>query len=335
MDYRNRDAFHMNYRDRETHTMNYRGREDAPPDFRGRGPFDLDLRNRDGSHSHFRTREMPEQDYRGREQPYSDFRKRDMPDMDLRGMGTADLDFRNRDSSHSNFRNRPKSQADQDFRGRDVPPTLDFTDREMPAVNPDGVDYQQSQPAASVTDREGKIEEAAHGTRERSSFAPKEKFSHSEPRTGEEESQEQNPETESSEEFQSSCGPPPVLQDQDKPPQAFASNQEFSVGEQQAPETSGLVPKEKGDLDFLGRQDTDYRGIEYRDVDHRLPGSQLFDYEHGKAFAEGKSSKDSQPDLQVCDLLESLCLISMCAKLFGADELFCLANSFGSWFSVP
>ncbi|XP_077182144.1 RNA-binding protein 6 [Paroedura picta] len=298
MDYRNRDAFHMNYRDRESHTMNYRGREDAPSDFRGRGPFDLDLRNRDGSHSHFRTREMSEQDYRGRDQPYSDFRKRDMPDMDLRGMGTADLDFRNRDSSHSNFRNRPKSQADQDFRGRDVPPSLDFTDREMPVVDPDGVAYQQSQPAVSVTDRESRIEEVVHIIRERSSFAPKEKFSHSEPRTGEEESQQQNPETESSQEFQSSCGPLPVLQDQDNPPQAFASNQEFSVGEQQTPETSGLVPKEKGDLDFLGRQDTDYRGIEYRDVDHRLPGSQLFDYEHGKSFAEGKSSKDSQPDLQ-------------------------------------
>lgn len=308
MEYRNRDAFHMNYRDRETLTMNYRGREDAPSDFRGRGPFDLDLRNRDGSHSHFRAREMLEQDYRCREQPYSDFRKRDMPDMDLRGMGTADLDFRNRDASHSNFRNRPKSQADQDFRGRDVPPTLDFTDRELPAVDPDDVGYQQSQHAVSVTDREGKIEEAVHLIRERSSFAPKEKFSHSEPRTGEEESQEQNPETESSQEFQSSGAPLPVLQDQDNPPQAFASNQELSVGEQQTPETSGLVPKEKGDLDFLGRQDTDYRGIEYRDVDHRLPGSQLFDYEHGKAFAEGKSSKDSQPDLQVCDLLESMCL---------------------------
>ncbi|XP_048347528.1 RNA-binding protein 6 isoform X2 [Sphaerodactylus townsendi] len=298
MDYRNRDAYHMNYRDRETHTMPYRGREDAPSDFRGRGPFDLDLRNRDGCHSHFRTREMPEQDYRGREQPYSDFRKRDMPDMDMRGMGTADLDFRNRDASHSNFRNRQKSQADQDFRGRDVPPTLDFTDRETPAADPDGVDYQQSQPTIPVTDREGKIEEAVHVIRKRSSLAPKEKFSHSEPRTGGEVSQEQNLKTESSQELQSSCGPLPVLQDQDNPPQAFASNQELSTDEQKTPETSVLVPKEKGDLDFLGRQDTDYRGIEYRDVDHRLPGSQLFDYEHGKAFAEGKSGKDSQPDLQ-------------------------------------
>ncbi|XP_028574465.2 RNA-binding protein 6 isoform X1 [Podarcis muralis] len=299
MDYRNRDSFRMNYRDREAHNMSYRGRDDAPSDFRARGTFDLDFRNRDGSHPHFRARDMPEQDYRGREQPYSEFRKREMPDMDLRSVGAADLDFRDRDVPHSNFRNRPKSQTDQDFRGRDVPPPVDFADRDVPSVDPNLVDYQHSLSTVPPTDRECEVDEAGLAARERSSFSVQSKeFPHSEPRAREEESQRQKPETDSSVDFQSSCGPLPTLQDQDKPSQAFVSNQEFPAGEQQVSEPSALGLKEKSDLDFLGRQDTDYRGIEYRDVDHRLPGSQMFDYEHGKSFAEGKSSKDSQPDLQ-------------------------------------
>ncbi|XP_061473769.1 RNA-binding protein 6 isoform X2 [Rhineura floridana] len=299
LDYRNRDAFRMNYREREAHTMNYRGRDDAPSDFRARGTFDLDFRNRDGSHPHFRARDMSEQDYRGREQPYSEFRKREMPDTDLRGMSAPDLDFRDRDVPHSNFRNRPKSQTDQDFRGRDVQPPLDFADRDVPSVDPKVVDYQHSHSTVPATDRKCEIEEAVLAIRKRSSFGVQSKeFPHSEPRAKEEESQEQKPETDSSEEFQNSCGPLPTVNNQDKPPQTFLSNQEFSAGEQQVSESSALGLKEKGDLDFLGRQDTDYRGIEYRDVDHRLPGSQLFEYEHGKSFAEGKSSKDSQQDLQ-------------------------------------
>nr|XP_020644996.1 RNA-binding protein 6 isoform X1 [Pogona vitticeps] len=296
MDFRSRDAFRMNYRDREAHAMNYRGRDDASADFRGRGAFDLDFRNRDGSHPHFRTREVPEQEYRGREQPYPDFRKRDMPDVDLRGMGATDLDFRDRDVLHPNFRNRPKSQADQDFRGRDVPPSLDFTDREVPPVDQNVVDIQPNQSTASLPDRECKTEEVI---REKCSLGNQnEEFPHSEPRAREEESQGPNIEAKSSVEFQNSCGPLPSLQDQEKPPPAFVSNQELSVGEQQVSESSGIGLKEKSDLDFLGRQDTDYRGIEYRDVDHRLPGGQVFDYDHGRPFAEGKSSKDSQPDLQ-------------------------------------
>ncbi|XP_053149785.1 RNA-binding protein 6 isoform X2 [Hemicordylus capensis] len=294
MDYRNRDTFRMNYRDREAHNMNYRDRDDAPSDFRGRGTFDLDFRNRDGSHTHFRARDMSEQDYRGsREQPYSDFRKREMPDMDLRGMGAADLDFRDREVPHPNFRNRSKSQADQDFRGREVPPPLDFTDREMPALDPNVVDFQHSQPA----DRKCELEEVVPVGRERSSITQKEEFLHPEPRARDEEPKGPNIETESSVEFQNSRGPLPTLQEQDKPSQAFVSSQEFPGDEQQVSESSGLGVNEE-DLDFLGRQDTDYRGIEYRDVDHRLPGNQIFDYEHGKSFAEGKSYKDSPPELQ-------------------------------------
>ncbi|KAJ7316658.1 hypothetical protein JRQ81_002820 [Phrynocephalus forsythii] len=299
MDFRSRDAFRVSYRDREAHTMNYRGRDEASADFRGRGGFDLDFRNRDMPHPHFRSRDVPDQEYRGREQPYSDFRKRDMPDVDLRGMGTTDLDFRDRDVPPPNFRNRPKSQVDQDFRGRDVPPPLDFTEREVPPVDQSVVDFQPSQSTTSPPDRECKAEEAVNVIREKSSLGNQnEEFPCSEPRAREEESQEQDVEAESSVEFQNTGGPLPSLQDQEKPPPAFVSNQELSVGEQQVSESSGLGLKEKGDLDFLGRQDTDYRGIEYRDVDHRLPGVQLFDYEHGRPLAEGKSCKDSQPDLQ-------------------------------------
>uniref|UniRef100_A0A8C6XB18 RNA binding motif protein 6 n=1 Tax=Naja naja TaxID=35670 RepID=A0A8C6XB18_NAJNA len=297
MDYRNRDTFRMNYRDREAHTVNYRGRDDTSSDCRTRGTSDLDFRNRDGSHPHFRGRDMPEQDYRGREQPYSDFRKRDVPDTDLRNMGAADSDFRDRDIPHSNFRNRAKPQADQDFRGRDAPPPLDFAERERLSADSNVVDFNHSQSIAQLADRECKIEETVV-VRDRSSLSiQNEDLPHLESRAREEEKpQEQNLKTESSLEFQNSRNPLPKLPDQDKPPQGFVSNQEISAKEEQVAELPGL--KEKSDLDFLGRQDTDYRGIEYRDVDHRLPGCRVFDYEHGKSFADGKSCKDSQPDLQ-------------------------------------
>nr|XP_060621726.1 RNA-binding protein 6 isoform X1 [Anolis sagrei ordinatus] len=299
MDFRNREAFRTNYRDREAHTMNYRGRDDASAEFHARGTFDLDFRNRDGSHPHFRGRDMAEQEYRGRDQPYSDFRKRDTPDVDLRGMGTADLDFRDRDVPHPNFRNRPKPQADQDFRSRDIPPSLEFVDRETRLAEVSIVDYQHCQSIGSLQERECNTEKPVLAIRERSSMGMQnEEFPQSEPRAREEETEGHNLESESSAEFKNSCGPLPALQDQENPSQAFVSNPELSLAEQLVSESSGLGVKEKSELDFLGRQDTDYRGIEYRDVDHRLPGGQLFDYEHGKAFAEGKSCKASQPDLQ-------------------------------------
>ncbi|XP_070594952.1 RNA-binding protein 6 isoform X2 [Erythrolamprus reginae] len=297
MDYRNRDAFRMNYRDREAHTVNYRGRDDVLLDCHVRGTSDLDFRNRDGLHPHFRARDMPEQDYRGREQPYSDFRKRDIPDTDLRNVGPADSDFRDRDVPHSNFRTRPKPQADQDFRGRDAPPPVDFAERERPSADTNVLDFHHSQTTPQLTNRECEIEETVV-VRDRPSLSVQnEDLPHSESRAREEEQpQEQNLMTESSLEFQNSRNPLSNLPDQDKPYQGFVSNQEISAKEDQVAELPGL--KEKSDLDFLGRQDTDYRGIEYRDVDHRLPGCRVFDYGHGKSFPDGKSCKDSQPDLQ-------------------------------------
>uniref|UniRef100_A0A8D0G6F6 RNA binding motif protein 6 n=1 Tax=Sphenodon punctatus TaxID=8508 RepID=A0A8D0G6F6_SPHPU len=297
MDYRNREAFHMNYR--EGHTTDFRGRDDPPSEFRGRGTFDLDFRSRDGSHSDFRARDMAEQDYRGTEQSYSDFRSRDIPDVDFRGVGASDLDFRDRNTPSSDFRSRQRSRSDQDFRGRDVPPSMDFTDREMPPLDPGGVDFQPSQTTVPLADREhfgiSKREESALDPRERSPFGTqKGEFQHSEPRAREEEPQAQHLETESLLEFQNSHGP---LPDQNEPPLTFASKQQFSGDEQQLPDSS-LGLKKEGDLDFLGRQDTDYRNIEYGDVDHRLPEAQLFDYEHGKSFPEGKPCKDSKQDLQ-------------------------------------
>ncbi|XP_019360676.1 PREDICTED: RNA-binding protein 6 isoform X2 [Gavialis gangeticus] len=302
MDYRNREAFRMNYRDRESHTMDYRGRDEPPSDFRGRGSFDLDFRGRDGSHSDFRVRDMSELDYRGREHSYSDFRNRDVPDSDLRCVGTSDLDFRNRNIPPSDFRNRHRSRSDQDFRGRDVAASMDFTDREMLPVNPSLTDFRQSQSTVPLADREpsgasgNKREESA--TLDRPSFGgQKGEFQPSEPRAREEESLGLGLETETPLDFQSSHGPVPTLQDQDEVPQNFANKQQLSGGEQQGGESS-LEVKGDGDLDFLGRQDTDYRNIEYGDVDHRVAGVQLFDYEHGKSFTEGKPSKDSRQDLQ-------------------------------------
>lgn len=307
VDYRNRETFRMNYRDREAHSVDYRGRDEPPSDFRGRGSFDLDFRGRDGSHSDFRARDVPELDYRGRDHSYSDFRNRDVPDLDFRGVGTSDLDFRNRNAPSSDFRNRHRSRSDQDFRSRDMPPPMDFSDREMPPVDQSLVDFRRNQSTVPLAEREGsglntsKREEPAVGL-ERTPFgSQKGEFQHSEAPAREEESLGLGLKDNASHNFQNSRGPLPALQDQEEQPQTFANKQQqqqqqqqLSGGEQQR-SNSDLGLKGEDDLDFLGRQDTDYRNIEYRDVDHRLPACQLFDYEHGKSFSEGKPSKDSRP----------------------------------------
>ncbi|OPJ80874.1 RNA-binding protein 6 isoform B [Patagioenas fasciata monilis] len=303
MDYRNRETFRMNYRDREAHNMDYRGRDET--DFRGRGSFDLDFRGRDGPHADFRARDVSELDYRGREHSYSDFKNRDVPDLDFRGVGTSDLDFRNRNAPSSDFRNRHRSRSDQDFRSRDVAPRMDFSDREMPPVDQNLVDFRHNQSTVPLAEREGsglstsKREESALGLDRTPFGSQKGEFQHSEAPTREEESLGLGLEDDASHSFQNSCGPLPALQDQEEQPQTFANKQQqqqqqLSGGEQQGSD-SDLGLKGEGDLDFLGRQDTDYRNIEYRDVDHRLPGHQIFDYEHGKSFSEGKPSKDSRP----------------------------------------
>ncbi|NXL02181.1 RBM6 protein, partial [Mesembrinibis cayennensis] len=303
VDYRNRETFRMNYRDREAHNMDYRGRDEPPSDFRGRGSFDLDFRGRDGSHSDFRARDVSELDYRGREHSYSDFRNRDVPDLDFRGVGTSDLDFRNRNAPSSDFRNRHRSRSDQDFRSRDVAPPMDFSDREMPPVDQSLVDFRHNQSTVPLAEREGsglstsKREESALGLDRTPFGSQKGEFQHSEAPAREEESLGLGLEDDTSHNFQNSRGPLPTLQDQEEQPQTFANKQQqqqLSGGEQQRSD-SDLGLKGEGGLDFLGRQDTDYRNIEYRDVDHRLPGHQMFDYEHGKSFSEGKPSKDSRP----------------------------------------
>ncbi|NXV94925.1 RBM6 protein, partial [Calonectris borealis] len=303
VDYRNRETFRMNYRDREAHNMDYRGRDEPPSDFRGRGSFDLDFRGRDGSHSDFRARDVSELDYRGREHSYSDFRNRDVPDLDFRGVGTSDLDFRNRNAPSSDFRNRHRSRSDQDFRSRDVAPPMDFSDREMPPVDQSLVDFRRNQSTVPLAEREGsglstsKREESALGLDRTPFGSQKGEFQHSEAPAREEESLGLGLEDDTSHNFQNSRGPLPTLQDQEEQPQTFANKQQqqqLSGGEQQRSD-SDLGLKGEGGLDFLGRQDTDYRNIEYRDVDHRLPGHQMFDYEHGKSFSEGKPSKDARP----------------------------------------
>uniref|UniRef100_A0A8B9CR29 RNA binding motif protein 6 n=1 Tax=Anser brachyrhynchus TaxID=132585 RepID=A0A8B9CR29_9AVES len=279
VDYRNRETFRMNYRDREAHNMDYRGRDEPPSDFRGRGSFDLDFRGRDGSHSDFRARDVPELDYRGRDHSYSDFRNRDVPDLDFRGMGTSDLDFRNRNTPSSDFRNRHRSRSDQDFRSREMAPPMDFSEREMPPVDQSLVDFRRNQSTVPLAEREGsglstsKREESALGLDRAPFGSQKGEFQHPEAPAREEESLGLS-----------------LKDDQQQQQQ----QQQLSGGEQQRSD-SDLGLKGEGDLDFLGRQDTDYRNIEYRDVDHRLPGHQMFDYEHGKSFSEGKPSKDSRP----------------------------------------
>ncbi|XP_036189415.1 RNA-binding protein 6 isoform X4 [Myotis myotis] len=299
VDYRSRETSHMNYRDRDAHTIDFRGRDAPPPDFRGRGAYDLDFRGRDGAHADFRGRDLSDLDFRTRDQSRSDFRNRDVSDLDFRdkdgtqvdfrgrGSGTSDLDFRDRETPHSDFRGRHRSRTDQDFRGRDVGTCMEFKGREMPSVDPNILDYIQP----STQDREhsgmnvNKREESTHDhTTERPAFGiQKGEFELSETREGE--TQGVAFEHESSSDFQNSQSP---LQDQDK--------SQPSGGEKQSSD-SGLF-KEEGGLDFLGRQDTDYRSMEYRDVDHRLPGSQLFGYGQSKSFPEGKAPRGAPPELQ-------------------------------------
>ncbi|XP_054990603.1 RNA-binding protein 6 isoform X1 [Sorex araneus] len=292
MDYRGRETSHMNYRD----TVDFRGRDAPPADFRGRGTYDLDFRGRDGAHADFRGRDLSDMNFRARDQSRSDFRNRDVSDLDFRdkdgaqvdfrgrGSGSSDLDFRDRDTPHSDFRGRHRSRTDQDFRSREVGPCMEFKDREMPSVDPNMLDYVQ--PSAKDREHPGmnvmnKREESTHDrTTERPAFGiQKGEFEHSETREGE------TFEHKSPSDFQNSQSP---LQDQDK--------SQLSGSEQKSSEAD--LYKEESDLDFLGPQDTDYRSMEYRDVDHRMPGSQLFAYGQNKSFPEGKSSRDSHRDLQ-------------------------------------
>ncbi|KAL1787495.1 RNA-binding protein 6 isoform X1 [Sigmodon hispidus] len=299
MDYRGRETPHMNYRDRDSHPVDFRSRDVPPSDFRGRGTYDLDFRGRDGSHADFRGRDLSDLDFRSRDQSRSDFRNRDVSDldfrdkdgtqMDFRGRGTAttDLDFRNRDTPHSDFRGRHRSRTYQDFRGREVGPCMEFKDREMPPVDSKILDYIQ--PSTQEREHSGmnvnKREESTHEHAvERPAFGvQKGEFEHSETREGE--TQSGTFEHESPSDFQNSQSP---VQNQDKP--------KLSGGEQQSSDPA--LFKEEGDLDFLGRQDTDYRNIEYCDVDHRLPGNQIFGYGQSKSFPQGKMSRDAQQDLQ-------------------------------------
>ncbi|KAM8758125.1 RNA-binding protein 6 [Rhynchonycteris naso] len=298
MDYRSRETCHMNYRDREAHTVDFRGRDAPPPDFRGRGPYDLDFRGRDGSHADFRGRDLSNLDFRTRDQSRSDFRNRDVSDLDFRdkdgtqldfrgrGSGPSDLDFRDRDTPHSDFRGRHRSRTDQDFRGREVETCMEFKGREMPSVDPNILDYIQP----STQDREysgmnmNKREESTHDhTAKRPAFGiPKGEFEHSESRG---ETHCVAFEHESSSDFQN-CPSPHQDRDKSQP----------CGGEKQSSD-SGLF-KEEGGLDFFGRQDTDYRSMEYRDVDHRLAGSQIFGYGQSKSFPEGKTLRDAQEELQ-------------------------------------
>jgi hypothetical protein len=166
---------------------------------------------------------------------------------------------------------------------------MEFKDREMPPMDPKVLDYIQ--PSPQEREHSGmnmnKREESIHDhAMERPAFGvQKGEFEHSETREGE--TQSGTFEHESQSDFQNSQSP---VQEQDKP--------KLSGGEQQSSD-AGLF-KEEGDLDFLGQQDTDYRSIEYCDVDHRLPGNQIFGYGQSKSFSQGKMSRDAQQDLQVC-----------------------------------
>ncbi|XP_012781349.2 RNA-binding protein 6 isoform X3 [Ochotona princeps] len=298
MDYRGREPPHMNYRDRDAHAVDFRGRNPPPSDFRARGTYDLDFRGRDGTHADFRGRDLSDLDFRPRDQSRSDFRNRDVSDLDFRdkdgtqmdfrgrGSGTTDLDFRDRDTPHSDFRGRHRSRSDQDFRGREVGPCVEFKDRERPLGDPNILDYVQpsTQGRENSDMNVNKREESTHDhTVERPTFGiQKGEFEHSETREGE--TQGIAFERESPSDFQNSKTP---IQDQEK--------SQLSGGEQQNSD-AGLF--KEGGLDFLGRQDTDYRSMEYRDVDHRLPGNQMFSYGQSKSFLEGRSARDAQRDLQ-------------------------------------
>ncbi|XP_060060696.1 RNA-binding protein 6 isoform X2 [Erinaceus europaeus] len=295
MDYRGRETAHMNYRD----AMDFRGRDVPPADFRGRGTYDLDFRGRGGSHADFRGRDLSDLDFRSRDQSRSNFRHRDISDLDFRDQdgtqvnfrgpssGTSDLDFRDRDLPHSDFRGRHRSRTDQDFRGREMGPCMEFKDREMPSVGPNILDYiqpstqEREHTAVNVSKRE---EATLDHTTERPAFGTqKGEFEHTETREGE------APgvafEHKSPPDFQNSQSP---LQEQD--------TSQLSASEQ--PTSEADLFKEEGGLDFLGQQDTDYRSMEYRDVDHRLPGSQIFGYGQSKTFPEGRTPRDGQQDLQ-------------------------------------
>ncbi|XP_029455495.1 RNA-binding protein 6 isoform X2 [Rhinatrema bivittatum] len=312
MDYRKRDAVPFDYRSRVMHTAEFRDREVSsllygereslsdfrsraipPSDFRDRVLLDLDFRGRDQQQSDVRGKDMGLIDYRGQDHSQSNFTAfldllgKDEAQKSFEGRGTSDLDLRDRDSTTLDLRSKPKS--DQDFREWDISAAVDFAKSLVPPPNTSLLEFLRTLSTIRLPDQE--LPGLSTEERERHAHDPVSEsppFTHHEPRGSNGKSQGLLTPEEPSHDFRNSQG---HLMNQQDPNQVST---DASMQPAPAGEPNRLQPatghKRGAELDFLGRQDTDYRNMEYRDVDLR------FDYGHGKSLSSGRATKDSLQD---------------------------------------
>ncbi|XP_030061277.1 LOW QUALITY PROTEIN: RNA-binding protein 6 [Microcaecilia unicolor] len=309
MDYRKRDAASFDYRNRVLHAAEIRGRQVSslgygereslsdfrsrgipPSDFRDRGTCDLDLRGRD--HPQL---DMGPINYRGQDHSQSnlttflDLLDKDGAQTSYEGQGISDLDLRERDSTSLDFDDREKPKSDQDFREWDISAAVDFAKNLVPPPNTSLLEFLRTLSAVRLPDQElpgGSTDETERRVRDPSSESPS--FKHHELR-GSGQSQGLLKPEEPSHNFRNNQGHLTNQQDSNKVSTDVASMQQAPAGESNRMQPSP-GHKRVAELDFLGRQDTDYRNMEYCDVDLR------FDYGHGKTLPSGRTTKDSLQD---------------------------------------
>nr|XP_033782516.1 RNA-binding protein 6-like [Geotrypetes seraphini] len=294
MDYRKRDAVSFDYRSRMMHAAELRGREISSlsygeresvsdfrsrgipsSDFRDRGTRDLDLRGRDHSQSNLTT--------------FLDLLDKDGAQTSFEGQGTSDMDLREHDATSLDFDERSKPKSDQDFREWDISSAVDFVKRLVPPPNTSLLEFLHTLSADRLPDQEipgGSTDEIERRVRDPTLENPS--FKHHELRGSNVKSQGLLKPEEPSHDFRNSQGHLSNQQDPNKVSTDVANMQQAPAGESNRLQPSGH--KQGAELDFLGIQDTDYRNMEYRDVDMR------FSYGHGR------TTKDS---LQILDAFQA------------------------------
>ncbi|KAJ1109227.1 hypothetical protein NDU88_006590 [Pleurodeles waltl] len=292
-DFRSREAS-SEFRGRSMLDMDFRSKELPHPDMRGMNPSDKDFRNRnhpfpdfrskDGSTLEFLGNSSSALDFRGKDASQMDARTRDVLHSDFRDSGTSDLDFRARDAHMFNFQGSERPRTDQDFRDRDATGApVDFTERSRPPSNQTVINYMHGQ--TIVPDQE-----VHEGSVDKTGDPPVVRLQYNQEKQTNDQDRDGQAHDPSQSAFKSSDGQIAVSPAQEESSESL--KQSASTGEQQRAQP-GRGVKRGVDLDFLGRQDTDYRNIDYQDVDLR------FDYNHGKPLADERAAKDPRHDLQM------------------------------------
>ncbi|XP_043934867.1 RNA-binding protein 6-like [Protopterus annectens] len=327
LDFRARDATPGGYRGRDISPGSYGG-QDIPSDFRGRS-FPSEFRGRDASSQEFRRWEGPRSEFSGNEAPSSEYRGRDVSSHDFRDVthearrSTPPHEFGDHDASHSSRAvDKLASEEDKDLSKTQTVDSLD-SERNLSDYRVSGVS------ATDLPERERSPINTSGIDATDSDFRNHERlssdFSADDMHSDTVASAETSIGTESREQ--------PVLDSRNR----GASSSSDSKLEEQTSGLSECSGKREESLEFLGREDADYRGRNYQDVDLRVPG--MFDYRHGKSSDDPTKSdldlKDQDYRTSSRDEKKSTCIMidGLPRKATANDVLNAFKNPDGSTMS--